>query len=824
VLQIARAKTFLIAFAVCLVCLSAVQGAQETSRPFRIVMEEWDRSLDFIEQELAQRIVPEARSVVLRDRLVKIRAEAIEVEAEARRDLKPLRGQMSALGTRPPEGQPPEPEEITERRQKLSENIVLLEARIKQAQLVLSRVELLQKDIQARAYRRLVENLSRIAPVPVAPGTVAKAVPELLGHLGTLARTPVVWWAGLSPENQSLFLFEQVPIVLLITVLIGWVLRFALLRWCGHDPAIERPTYARRLIAAIAAGLAYGIVPALILAGLWFRLTHEGTLVTGLFADVLAAICAAAVFFLLAWALPRAVLAPHLPSWRLVPIKPENAEVIIRRVTYLAAVFAIDIFFHFATQSLSLSVRYMSFYLFVSSTLEALGVLLLMQARLWDSAPIGQAIEAEAEPTASPPQGLSLRPFWTSLRWIIGGIAAAVIPISIIGYTNLGAYLINSLVISGAIIGALFLVRGLGREAIGVASRSGVMRDRLAVGYKARSTLKSWFRVLYDLALMAAGVLLVLMIWGVPLAVIASWGNRILAGIEIGNVTISLAEILMAVAVFAVTLIVTRLIQRLLKERVLPQTRFDVGVRHSLSTGFGYLGIMLAAALGIAALGLDLSNLAIIAGALSVGIGFGLQNIVSNFVSGLILLIERPIKVGDWIISGQHEGFVKQINLRATEIETFRRASIIIPNSELLTGALTNWTHKDHYGRVDVPIEVAYGSNAEQVMEIVRSCLEAHEDILSWPQPKVLFRSFGDSGLGFEARGFIANIESIYDVETDLRLAVYAAFAEAGIEIPFPQRDIHIKDPARLARALAEGARPGEARPVADSKPEKTDT
>ena len=818
--QLASAKTFLIAFAICLVCLSTAVGAQETSRPFGIVMEEWDRSLDFIEQELRKPILPEARSVVLRDRLVKLRAEALEVEADARRALKPLQGQVRALGARPPEGQSPEPEEITERRQMLSENIALLEARVKQAQLVLSRVEQQQKDIQARAYRRLIENLLRVAPVPVAPGTVAKAIPELLGHLGTLVRTPIVWWAGLSPEKQNLFLFERAPIVLLITVLIGWLLRFALLRWCGYDPALEQPAYARRLIAAIAEGLAYGIVPAVILAGVWFRLTHEGTLATGLFADVMAAICAAAIFFLLAWALPRAVLAPHLPSWRLVPIKPHNAEVIIRRVTYLAAVVAIDIFFHFATQSLSLSVRYMSFYLFVSSTMEALGVLVLMQARLWESAPIGQAIEAEGEPAASPPQGLSLRPLWTGLRLTIGGVAVAVIPISIIGYTNLGAYLINSLVISGAVLGALFLVRGLGREVIGVAARSGAMRVRLAVGHKARSTLKSWVRVLYDLALLAAGAVLVLMIWGVSLVDIIGWGNWILAGIRIGNVTISLVQILTAVAVFAVTLIIARLIQRLLRERVLPQTRFDAGVRNSLSTGFGYLGIILAAALGIAALGLDLSNLAIIAGALSVGIGFGLQNIVSNFVSGLILLIERPIKVGDWIISGQNEGFVKQISLRATEIETFRRASIIIPNSELLTGALINWTHKDHYGRVDVPVEVAYGSNAEQVMEILRGCVAAHEDILSWPQPKVLFRSFGDSGLGFEARGFIANIESVYDVETDLRLAIYAAFAEAGIEIPFPQRDIHIKDPARLARALAEGARPGEIRPAADSNPD----
>jgi small-conductance mechanosensitive channel len=187
--------------------------------------------------------------------------------------------------------------------------------------------------------------------------------------------------------------------------------------------------------------------------------------------------------------------------------------------------------------------------------------------------------------------------------------------------------------------------------------------------------------------------------------------------------------------------------------------------------------------------------------------------VVNNFVSGLILLIERPIKVGDWIAVGAHEGYVRRINVRATEIETFRRAAVIVPNSELISGAVTNWTHKDRYGRVELPVGVAYGSDVAQVMDILQRCLDENEAILRHPEAYVLFTGFGDSSLDFEARGHIANVEYRVSVQSDLRIAIYQAFEAAGIEIPFPQRDLHIKsvenlDEETAARIAQPGPRP----------------
>ena len=257
--------------------------------------------------------------------------------------------------------------------------------------------------------------------------------------------------------------------------------------------------------------------------------------------------------------------------------------------------------------------------------------------------------------------------------------------------------------------------------------------------------------------------------------------------------------------VFLAIVAVTRMLQRTLNEKVFPRTRFDMGVRNSLSMALGYVGFAIAMLIGINALGLDLSNLAIIAGALSVGIGFGLQAIVNNFVSGLILLVERPVKVGDWVIVGGYEGTVKRISVRATEIETFDRQSVIIPNSELISSAVGNWTHKDRLCRIIIDVGVAYGSDTAKVREVLLACAEANPHVLKQPAPYVLFRNFGDSSLDFQLRCFLTDIDYFLRVPSDLRFTIDEAFRKESIEIPFPQRDLHVKSVGELPQALAEG-------------------
>ncbi|MEJ2234741.1 MAG: mechanosensitive ion channel [Syntrophobacterales bacterium] len=205
--------------------------------------------------------------------------------------------------------------------------------------------------------------------------------------------------------------------------------------------------------------------------------------------------------------------------------------------------------------------------------------------------------------------------------------------------------------------------------------------------------------------------------------------------------------------------------------------------------GFIFVGFLLA----LVALGVQLREVTIIAGALGVGIGFGLQGIVNNFVSGLILLFERPIKVGDYIELGQQWAEIKRIGLRATIVETFNRAEVVVPNSELVSTQVINWTLSNRFIRLIIPVGVAYGSDVSLVMQTLMECAEANSMVTRVPTPKVFFLAFGESSLDFELRVWISDVENRRQVQSELHQEIDRRFRELGIEIAFPQRDLHLR-------------------------------
>ena len=284
------------------------------------------------------------------------------------------------------------------------------------------------------------------------------------------------------------------------------------------------------------------------------------------------------------------------------------------------------------------------------------------------------------------------------------------------------------------------------------------------------------------LALLA--ILPVLGPWGVFTADAFGVIQDAMFGFRVGDITVSIGAILTALVLLLFGIIATRAVQRWLDRRFLPRTGLDPGLQNSVSALVGYCGFIVAVVLALAELGIDLQKIALIAGALSVGIGFGLQSVVSNFVSGIILLAERPIRVGDWVSVKNEEGFVRRINVRATEIETFDRASVIIPNTELITGVVKNLTYGNTLGRISIKVGVAYDTDVDQVRGILLRLAEENAHVIKTPPPKVLFMAFGDKALELELRCFIANVGFGLDVRSDLNFAILREFRQAGIGIP----------------------------------------
>jgi small-conductance mechanosensitive channel len=290
--------------------------------------------------------------------------------------------------------------------------------------------------------------------------------------------------------------------------------------------------------------------------------------------------------------------------------------------------------------------------------------------------------------------------------------------------------------------------------------------------------------------------------WNVDVDAVERGFSQLLYGVRIGGVTISLADFGMAILTFAVCLFLARLVRSIVRDRVMPTVEAPLPLRQSIDAGLNYAGVIIAVLVGIGALGIDFTNLAIVIGALSVGIGLGLQNIANNVISGVILLMERPIKAGDWVVVDGHEGFVRRINIRATEIETFQRASVIIPNSMFLQSAVINRTYADTSSRVEIAVTVDYGSDVAKVEAILREAALAHPRVLRVPASIVRFNRLGADGLEFDLFAFVSRLEDRLVVGNELNRAILEEFREAEINIPFRTVDVHLRGIEALVEAI----------------------
>jgi small-conductance mechanosensitive channel len=283
-------------------------------------------------------------------------------------------------------------------------------------------------------------------------------------------------------------------------------------------------------------------------------------------------------------------------------------------------------------------------------------------------------------------------------------------------------------------------------------------------------------------------------------AAAAVLGHRV----KVGSLDVSAGDVLAFVVTLGCAVLLARFLAFVLDEAVMPRLELPRGVAGAISTTARYVVVGLGTLAAVYASGIDLSRFGLLAGTLGVGIGFGLQNIVNNFVSGLILLYERPINVGDVIEVGKVMGEVRRIGVRSSTIRTFQGSEVIVPNGNLISTEVVNWTLTDRTRRVDVAVSVAYGSDPEQVRRLLLAAVERRTDVLATPAPAVLFQAFGDSALDFELRFWPSRFEDAITIASEVRAAIVRELAAAGVEIPFPQRDLHLKaDGADLLQTLA---------------------
>jgi small-conductance mechanosensitive channel len=578
------------------------------------------------------------------------------------------------------------------------------------------------------------------------------------------------------------------------------------------DPAIAAPTGFAKAVYALRRILLLAVAPVTLVIVLEWLLTNFG-LVPPRLNPVLNAVMGGVALVFGMSGLANAMLAPGRPAWRLFALPDRMAEAFGRLIATAVLVIAIGKVLEALQGAIVAPLPATIAAKGVMAVLVALVVARGLHRAFATEDGDDHSVEGEAATlSAHPPPGLApLRlAAWAGVTTIIGA--------ALVGFVALASFLVDQLLwLAG--LGLLMLlalvlideVLGAGLAARGMLGR----RVREATGLKASS--------LDQLSVLGSGLARLMLYIVIGMLVLAPWGidssnlfgnlRAAFFGFQVGGVTISLSTIVIAIILFAFGFGATRAIQNWLDTRYLPKTGLDIGLRNSIRTIFGYVGTILAATFALTQLGLSFEKLAIVAGALSVGIGFGLRSIVENFVSGLILLWERPIRVGDQIVIGEEQGTVRRINVRATEIETFDKASLIIPNSEFISGRVKNWMHADRTGRIIIPVSVEYNADPETVDALLREAALAHREVLSEPKPFVLFKNLGESGLDFELYCYV-DVDSRATTRSELLFDIFRRLKEAGIHIPYPTRRLEIAnigeiDPRTLAALDQDKARQG---------------
>ena len=385
--------------------------------------------------------------------------------------------------------------------------------------------------------------------------------------------------------------------------------------------------------------------------------------------------------------------------------------------------------------------------------------------------------------------------FQRSLQWLglilVGGAMVA----DIVGNVSLAAVVLRAVTLSAYLGLAFYIGYHVLQGVVWAMLRYSFLRHSILVR-RHEELLRRRALLLLRLGLVyfwCKNALQILLLWNV---VVAGTRRVLAAEAHFGQIAFSLGDALSLIVTIWASFLLSRLLRFLLEGEVYTRLPLPRGLPNALSTGLHYFILLCGFFLAVAATGVELSKFTIIVSAFSVGVGFGLQNVINNFVSGLILMIERPIMPGDSVQIGQTMGEVKRIGMRSSTVRTWEGAEVIVPNATLIATEVVNWTLSDRLRRLDVAVGVEYGSDPQQVLDLLVATGSRHPDALTQPAPSALFLAFGDSSLDFQLRVWTANIDQWMRVKSEIAVAVYGALQEAGIGIPFPQRDVHLKSAA----------------------------
>ncbi|MGA0532936.1 DUF3772 domain-containing protein [Hansschlegelia sp. KR7-227] len=759
--------------------------------------------LDRIEGRLTASALNDGELDALRQRIDPLTIALDAAVTQLQPQLSAADARLAQIGPKPKEGEPAESADVARERDVQAATRQQIDEAIKRGKLIQVEATQVAAKIAERRRAMLADRLfegSRSLADPRLWADVVREAPNDLNNVGRLAADV----AQTVSRN-----FGPAQIALAATALLAAAfLLFPGRRWAagfGERLVIQQAPQSRlrRSMVALVRLLVTTLTPLLATAALYWALKAAGWMPSK-FETLAFMVVLASGFIGFTHGIMRALLAPYRPSWRIVDLSDAAIAEMKNQPVWVALGFVAGRLVHHFNEAVGAS---------LPVVIASGGLFALLNAATFAIALRRIRAAERVEATIRSDHGDAFdRPVLLLLRLIAWMAVTASVVSVFVGYVAFAQFLINQVIWIAAVFSLAYLLLMVVDDVLttGLSAETRVGRSVSgAVGMRPESLeqlgvlLSGAVRIM----LIGAAALLVLAPWGLASSDVFGWLRYAITGVQIGDIKVSIPGVLGTLLLVAIGFGVTRLAQRWLDRDLLPKTRMDAGLKASISTGVGYLGGIGVIVLAVTSLGFSLDRLAIVAGALSVGIGFGLQAVISNFVSGVILLAERPIKAGDWIVIGSDEGNVRRISVRSTEIELFDRSTLIVPNSDFITKSVKNVTHGSPVGRVKIDFSVSAAVDPVAVKAVAIETAKANGAILAFPEPQLFLNSFAADQNAFSLFCNVPSPRQAGSVKSDLNFALVKAFAERGVALGGPAGPTVVDAAERIGEILGRFAK-----------------
>jgi small-conductance mechanosensitive channel len=753
----------------------------EMSEQFKAARAKLDHAkseLDAREKELGHTDLTAADLTTIRDSVASVTDEVRDIVSHLDAPLAAARERLTQLGPKPKDGE--ESGDVAQQRAEREAVVTRIDETQRLARSLVVQGDQIVDRVSNRRRESFTRDLFHRTQPLISPGLWAKVMADIPRDTRSV-QSALADIGVLFSRNGSIGNLLLLGLAFGVSVALYFGRRNIAPRAARRDEGKTEPSRRATLLGAWRVILV-GTVPAV--AGsyaVYFALDATDLLPSRLL-PVAGAILFGLAFIAAVEALCDGLLSPEKPAWRPAPVSDSAATrlklLAVGIATIATVVKSVEALNSGISAALPISIATRGIGSLATALILAIGLHRFADTEQEEEACFGPYVPTKSTTGIGGPARL------------VGWVAVAIIGASALGgYVALANFLTDQLIWATSVLVLLYLLVQSVETFVGRALTDG---SRLATALQANTGLRK--RSLNQISVLSTGAARVVLILIAALLILAPWGldstdivssmRSAFFGFQVGGVTISLSSIVLGIGVLVLGIIVTRAITRWLDTTYLPATDLDAGLRNSITTVAGYCGFLLSLALAFSYLGLSLEKLTIVAGALSVGIGFGLQSIVNNFVSGLLLLWERPIRVGDQVVIGDSEGIVKRISVRSTEIQTFDRSAVIVPNSNLISGIVKNRVRGDRMGRLSLTVNVLRNQDPVKAVEAITNCALAHPDVVRDPPPRVVFRKIGDPMLEFELLVWISDVSLGLKVQTDLNFAVFRTLVEGGFIPP----------------------------------------